>query len=74
MITILALGAALLLCVGILVGSSLMTQALGAEFRRLAVERRELNEQWMAIRAASTSTGAWGAEPIYSNFTDRSYR
>ncbi|MGH3829293.1 MAG: hypothetical protein ACRDRS_02395 [Pseudonocardiaceae bacterium] len=42
----------LLVCLGLLLGSTWTIQALQARFRRLALERRRLNEEWLALRAA----------------------
>lgn len=41
---VVALGGVLLLCLGTLVGTSWTDQALARRYRRLAIERRELNE------------------------------
>lgn len=44
------LGAALLVCLGLLLGATWTAQALQARFRRHAEERRRLNEEWAAVR------------------------
>ncbi|MGH3867310.1 MAG: hypothetical protein ACRDQ4_14430 [Pseudonocardiaceae bacterium] len=48
-----SLGGMLLLCLGTLVGTSWTDQVLGARYRRLAIERRELNEWRHALQEAS---------------------
>ncbi len=40
----------LLVCLGLLLGTTWTIQALHARLRRQAEERRRLNEEWMAIR------------------------
>lgn len=40
----------LLVCLGLLLGTTWTIQALQARLRRRAEERRRLNEEWMAIR------------------------
>ena len=47
----LVLGGLLLACLGVLIGASWATQATQSKLRRLAKERRRLNEEWAAIRA-----------------------
>lgn len=42
----------LLLCLGVLLGTSWTLQAIQYKFHRLAEERRRLNEEWLAVRAA----------------------
>ena len=44
--------AGLLICLGVLLGGSWTSQALQADFRHRAEQRRQLNEEWQAIRAA----------------------
>ncbi len=44
------LGAALLVCLGLLLGATWTAQALQARLRRQAEERRRLNEEWAAVR------------------------
>jgi hypothetical protein len=46
------LGAGLLVCLGLLLGASWTTQALQPRLRKQAEERRRLNEEWSAVRAA----------------------
>jgi hypothetical protein len=48
----LLLGAALLVCAGLLLGATWTTQALQLKLRQQAEERRQLNEEWLAVRAA----------------------
>jgi cell division protein FtsL len=48
----LALGGLLLCCIGMLFGATWTTQALQPKLGQLADERRRLNDEWMAIRAA----------------------
>jgi hypothetical protein len=47
--TIQVLGAALLICLGMLLGSTWTIQALQGTLRQHAEERRRLNEEWSAI-------------------------
>jgi hypothetical protein len=47
-----ALGAVLLVCLGLLLGATWTTLALQHKHRQLAEERRWLNEQWVMIRTA----------------------
>ena len=49
---VIILSAGLLICLGLLLGGSWTSQALQAEFRRRADQRRQLHEEWQAIRAA----------------------
>jgi hypothetical protein len=49
---VIIVSAGLLICLGLLLGESWTGQALQAESRRRADERRQLNEEWQAIRAA----------------------
>jgi len=44
------LGAALLVCLGLLLGATWTTQALQSQLRQQAEERRRLNEEWVAVR------------------------
>jgi hypothetical protein len=46
------LGAALLICLGMLLGATWTTQALRVKFRQHAEERRRLNDEWLALRTA----------------------
>lgn len=48
----LALGASLLICLGMLLGATWTTQAIQPRLRLQAEERRRLNEEWVAVRAA----------------------
>lgn len=41
----------LLLCLGLLLGSSWTLQALQSKLHRQAEERRRLNDEWSAVRA-----------------------
>ncbi|MGH3811223.1 MAG: hypothetical protein ACRDUV_02050 [Pseudonocardiaceae bacterium] len=50
--TIQVLGGILLVCLGLLLGASWTVQALQPKLRRHAEERRRLNEEWSAVRAA----------------------
>jgi hypothetical protein len=47
-----AAGAGLLVCLGLLIGASWTTQALQPKLRRQAEERRRLNAEWSAVRTA----------------------
>jgi hypothetical protein len=42
----------LLVCLGLLLGTAWTTQALQPRLRRHADERRRLDEEWLAVRAA----------------------
>jgi cell division protein FtsL len=44
--------AVLLVCVGLLLGATWTTQALQPKLRQQAEERRRLNAEWVAVRAA----------------------
>ena len=48
----LLLAAALLVLLGLLLGWAWTNQALQPKLRRQAEERRRLNEEWLAVRAA----------------------
>ena len=50
--TLAVLGMALLLCLGILLGTAWTMQAVQPNLQRQAKERHRLNEEWLAIRAA----------------------
>jgi hypothetical protein len=50
--TIQVLSAILLVCLGLLLGSSWTIQAVQPKLHQLAAERRRLNEEWSAVRAA----------------------
>lgn len=52
MVTLQVLGAVMLLCLGLLLGTSWTIQAVQPKLRRQAEERRRLNEEWLAVRAA----------------------
>jgi hypothetical protein len=49
---IIMVSAGLLICLGLLLGASWTGEALQAEYRRRAEERRKLNEAWQEIRTA----------------------
>lgn len=51
------LGAVLLICFGLLLGATWTTQALQPKLHRQAEERRKLNEEWSAVRAARRLRG-----------------
>jgi cell division protein FtsL len=51
------LGAVMLVCLGLLLGSTWTTQALQPKLRRQAEERRQLNEEWSAVRTAHEQRG-----------------
>ncbi|MGH3972648.1 MAG: hypothetical protein ACRDS9_04910 [Pseudonocardiaceae bacterium] len=55
--TLQVLGGVMLLCLGLLLGSMWTIQALQPKLRRQAEERRRLNEEWVAIRAARRQRG-----------------
>lgn len=48
----LLLGAVLMVCLGLLLGATWTTQALQPKLRQRAEERRRLNQEWAAVRAA----------------------
>jgi hypothetical protein len=50
-------GAVLLISIGLLLGGTWTTQALQATLRHQAEERRRLNEEWLAVRAACRQRG-----------------
>ncbi len=50
--TLQVLSGLLLVCLGLLLGSTWTTQALQHQLRRQAEERRRLNEEWLAVRTA----------------------
>jgi hypothetical protein len=52
MVIIEVLGGVLLICLGLLLGTSWTVQALQPTLRRQAEERRRLNEEWSAVRIA----------------------
>jgi hypothetical protein len=45
-------GAVLLVCLGMLVGASWTSLVMQPKLRRQAEERRQINEEWRALRAA----------------------
>ncbi len=51
-VTIHVLGAVILVCLGLLLGTSWTIQAVQPKLRRQAEERRRLNEEWLAVHAA----------------------
>jgi hypothetical protein len=56
-VTIEVLVAILLVCLGILLGTTCTTEALQPKLRRQAQERRKLNEEWSAVRTARQQHG-----------------
>jgi cell division protein FtsL len=52
MVTVQVLTAVLLVCLGVLLGTSWTTQLLESTLRRRAEERRRLNQEWLAVREA----------------------
>jgi uncharacterized paraquat-inducible protein A len=56
-VTIQVLGAVLLVCLGLLLGSSWTIQAVQPKLRQQAEERRRLNEEWSAVRTARRQRG-----------------
>ncbi|MGH3720543.1 MAG: hypothetical protein ACRDRI_17190 [Pseudonocardiaceae bacterium] len=57
MVALIALGSVLLVCLGLLLGSSWTVQALQHKHRRQAEERRRLNDEWLSVRAAHQQRG-----------------
>jgi uncharacterized paraquat-inducible protein A len=55
--TIQVLSAVLLVCLGLLVGSSWTIQAVQPKLHQQAEQRRRLNEEWSAIRTARRQHG-----------------
>ncbi len=55
--TIQVLRAVLLVCLGLLLGSSWTIQAVQPKLHRQAEERRRLNEEWLAVRTARRQRG-----------------
>lgn len=55
--TLHVLGAVLLICLGLLLGTTWTTQALEPKLRQQAEERRRLNEEWVAVRTARRQRG-----------------
>jgi hypothetical protein len=51
-VTVQVLSGILLVCFGLLLGSTWTVQALHPRLRRQAEERRKLNEEWAALRTA----------------------
>jgi sulfite exporter TauE/SafE len=62
--TLQVLSGALLVCFGVLLGSAWTTQLAQPKLRRQAEERRRLNEEWVAVRAASRE---WAECPFCGN-------
>jgi uncharacterized paraquat-inducible protein A len=55
--TIQVLSAVLLVCLGLLVGSSWTIQAVQPKLHQQAEERRRLNEEWSAVHTARRQRG-----------------
>ncbi|MGH3784922.1 MAG: hypothetical protein ACRDRO_31005 [Pseudonocardiaceae bacterium] len=55
--TVQVLSAVLLVCLGLLLGSSWTIQAVQPRLYQQAEERRRLNEEWSAVRAARRQRG-----------------
>jgi hypothetical protein len=51
-VTVQVLSAVLLVCLGVLFGATWTIQVLQPKLRRQAEQRRRLNEEWSAVRAA----------------------
>ncbi len=56
-VELVVLGAVLLVCLGLLLGSAWTTQALQPKLRRQAEERRRLNDEWSAVHSARRQRG-----------------
>ncbi len=52
-VTVQVLSAILLVCLGVLLGATWTIQVLQPRLRRQGEQRRRLNEEWSAVRAAS---------------------
>ncbi len=57
MMTVQVVSGVLLVCLGLLLGTSWTTQALQPKLRQQAEERRRLNEEWLAVRTARRQRG-----------------
>jgi uncharacterized paraquat-inducible protein A len=56
-VTLQVLSWVLLVCLGLLLGTTWTIQALQPQLRRQAEERRRLNEEWSAVRTARRQRG-----------------
>jgi hypothetical protein len=56
-VTLQVLIGVLLICLGLLLGSTWTIQALQPKLRRQAEERRRLNEEWLAVHTARRHRG-----------------
>jgi uncharacterized paraquat-inducible protein A len=56
-VTLQILSGVLLVCLGLLLGSTWTIQALQPKLRRQAEERRRLHEEWLAVRTARRQRG-----------------
>lgn len=56
-VTLIVLGAVLLVCLGLLLGTTWTIQALQHRLRQQAEERRRLNAEWSAVRTARQQRG-----------------
>lgn len=56
-VTLQVLSGLLLVCIGLLLGTTWTVQALQPKLRRRAEERRRLNEEWLAVRTARWEGG-----------------
>jgi uncharacterized paraquat-inducible protein A len=56
-VTLQILSGILLVCLGLLFGSTWTVQALRPKLDRQAEERRRLNEEWLAVRTARRQRG-----------------
>jgi 5-methylcytosine-specific restriction endonuclease McrA len=56
-VTLQVLSGVLLVCLGLLLGTTWTIQALRPKLDRRAEERRRLNEEWVAVRTAHRQRG-----------------
>ncbi len=71
MMTVQVLSAALLVCLGVLLGTTWTTQLLQPRLGRQADDRRRLNQEWLAVRAARRQ---WAVCPRCGNLlTERDW-
>jgi uncharacterized protein YneF (UPF0154 family) len=56
-VTLQVLGAVLLICLGLLLGTTWTIQVFQSKLQRQAEERRRLNEEWLALRTTYLQRG-----------------
>lgn len=65
------LGALLLLCLGILLGSAWTVQAMNQQNRRIATEWRELNAARLAMQDETRLRCSWCGKPVHLTRQER---